>query len=123
MTEYNVIFHKDLSPIRTYNPIKTNALKHPKILIAAAVNEFSKEKSDRLYWQRNLKIIGICLFISALSSFGFGVLLRPWMPTLPWMTIDLGFWFAQQGSIITFVFVVFFYAWKMNKIDSELDME
>jgi len=36
---------------------------------------------------------------------------------------DLGFWFAQQGSILTFLFLVFFYAWRMNKLDKEFGLE
>ncbi|HER19687.1 MAG TPA: DUF4212 domain-containing protein, partial [Chromatiales bacterium] len=31
----------------------------------------------------------------------------------------LGFWFAQQGSIFTFVVLIFFYAWRMNAIDKK----
>ena len=36
---------------------------------------------------------------------------------------DLGFWFAQQGSIITFIGIIFFYAWKMNKLDKQFGVE
>jgi putative solute:sodium symporter small subunit len=32
---------------------------------------------------------------------------------------DLGFWFAQQGSILVFLVLIFFYAWRMNKLDKE----
>jgi putative solute:sodium symporter small subunit len=32
---------------------------------------------------------------------------------------DLGFWFAQQGSILTFIVLIFFYAWRMNKLDKK----
>ena len=32
---------------------------------------------------------------------------------------DLGFWFAQQGSILTFIAIIFFYSWRMNKLDEE----
>ena len=32
---------------------------------------------------------------------------------------DLGFWFAQQGSILVFIVLIFFYAWRMNKLDRE----
>ena len=33
-----------------------------------------------------------------------------------------GFWFAQQGSIYIFVLLIFFYAWRMNKIDRKYDV-
>lgn len=32
---------------------------------------------------------------------------------------DLGFWFAQQGSILVFIALIFFYAWRMNRLDAE----
>ena len=32
---------------------------------------------------------------------------------------DLGFWFAQQGSIIIFILLIFNYARYMNKLDRE----
>jgi len=34
----------------------------------------------------------------------------------------LGFWFAQQGSIITFIILVFYYAAKMNQLDRHHDV-
>jgi putative solute:sodium symporter small subunit len=36
---------------------------------------------------------------------------------------DLGFWFAQQGSILVFLGLIFFYAWRMNKLDREFDVD
>ena len=35
----------------------------------------------------------------------------------------LGFWFAQQGSVITFIIIIFFYAYKMNKLDKKYNLE
>ena len=37
--------------------------------------------------------------------------------------MGLGFWFAQQGSIYTFVALVFYYAYAMNKLDAEFGHE
>jgi putative solute:sodium symporter small subunit len=34
----------------------------------------------------------------------------------------LGFWFAQQGSIYIFVIIIFFYAWRINKIDQKYNV-
>jgi putative solute:sodium symporter small subunit len=36
---------------------------------------------------------------------------------------DLGFWFAQQGSILVFLALIFFYAWRMNKLDREFGVD
>ncbi|MDQ2076892.1 DUF4212 domain-containing protein [Marinimicrobium sp. ABcell2] len=75
------------------------------------------------YWRANLRLIAGCLFVWALVSYGFGILLRPLLSYIPIGGTDLGFWFAQQGSIITFVGLIFFYAWRMNKLDKEFGLE
>jgi putative solute:sodium symporter small subunit len=80
-------------------------------------------KSDKGYWAANVRIILISLVIWALVSFGFGILLRPMLSGISVGGTDLGFWFAQQGSIIVFLALIFFYAWRMNKLDREYGVE
>ena len=55
-------------------------------------------------------------------SFGFGVLLVEQLNAIRVGGFKLGFWFAQQGSIYVFVLLIFFYAWRMNRIDREFDV-
>ena len=81
------------------------------------------EKSDAGYWAANVRIILISLVIWALVSFGFGILLRPALSGIAVGGTDLGFWFAQQGSILVFLALIFFYAWRMNKLDREYGVE
>ncbi len=83
----------------------------------------SAAKSDKDYWAANVRIILISLAIWALVSFGFGILLRPLLSGISVGGTDLGFWFAQQGSILVFLALIFFYAWKMNKLDREYGTE
>jgi len=71
------------------------------------------------YWKANLRLIGGCLVVWALVSYGFGILLRPVLAGITVGGTDLGFWFAQQGSILTFIGLIFFYAWRMNRIDEQ----
>ncbi len=80
-------------------------------------------EADRGYWSANVRIIIISLVIWALVSFGFGILLRPALSGIAVGGTDLGFWFAQQGSIIVFLALIFFYAWRMNKLDKEFGVE
>ncbi|EKE45412.1 hypothetical protein OCGS_0502 [Oceaniovalibus guishaninsula JLT2003] len=75
------------------------------------------------YWKANLRLIYICLAIWALVSFGFGILLRPLLSGIRIGGTDLGFWFAQQGSILVFLALIFFYAWRMNKLDRDFGVE
>ncbi len=55
-------------------------------------------------------------------SFGFGILLVEQLNTIRFAGFQLGFWFAQQGSILVFVALIFFYAWRMNRIDQKFDV-
>ncbi|MEM8824307.1 MAG: DUF4212 domain-containing protein [Pseudomonadota bacterium] len=75
------------------------------------------------YWKANIRIITVSLIIWALVSFGFGILLRPLLSGIEVGGTDLGFWFAQQGSILVFLALIFFYAWRMNKLDREYGVE
>ncbi|NRP13541.1 hypothetical protein XMM379_001778 [Aliiroseovarius sp. xm-m-379] len=79
----------------------------------------SDNSSNNAYWKANIRIIQISLVIWALVSFGFGILLRPMLSGIAVGGTDLGFWFAQQGSILVFLALIFFYAWRMNKLDAE----
>lgn len=74
------------------------------------------------YWSANLRLIVGCLIVWALVSYGGGILLRPLLAGISIGGTDLGFWFAQQGSILTFIALIFFYAWRMNKLDKEFGL-
>lgn len=80
-------------------------------------------ENAKAYWQANIRIIIGCLIVWALCSLGFGVLLRPMLSGIHVGGTDLGFWFAQQGSIITFVLIIFFYAWRMTKLDEKFGVK
>ncbi|MCB5225895.1 DUF4212 domain-containing protein [Alishewanella sp. 16-MA] len=75
------------------------------------------------YWSANLRLIIISLVIWATVSYGFGILLRPFLAGISVGGTDLGFWFAQQGSILTFIALIFFYAWRMNQLDKEFGVD
>ncbi|MCK0139454.1 DUF4212 domain-containing protein [Aliiroseovarius sp. F47248L] len=79
----------------------------------------AENSSNSAYWSANVRIIIISLIIWAIVSFGFGILLRPMLSGIAVGGTDLGFWFAQQGSIIVFLILIFNYAWRMNKLDRE----
>ncbi len=81
------------------------------------------EKSTDDYWKANVRIITICMVIWALVSFGFGIVFRPLLSGIPIGGTDLGFWFAQQGSMLTFIVLIFFYRWYMNSLDREFGVE
>lgn len=72
---------------------------------------------ERTYWQDNLRLVGMCLAVWFVVSFGFGILLVDQLNQVRVGGFPLGFWFAQQGSIYVFVALIFFYAWRMNSLD------
>lgn len=75
------------------------------------------------YWQENLRLIFICLAIWFVVSFGFGLLLVEPLNAIRIGGYKLGFWFAQQGSIYTFVGLIFWYSSKMNQLDKKYHAE
>jgi putative solute:sodium symporter small subunit len=81
------------------------------------------EKSREEYWQRNIKLVIQCLIVWFVVSFGFGILLVHPLNTISIGGYKLGFWFAQQGSIYVFVFLIFFYSNRMGKLDKEFGVE
>ena len=83
----------------------------------------SDSSTNNAYWSANVRIILISLVIWALVSFGFGILLRPLLSGISVGGTDLGFWFAQQGSILTFIVLIFFYAMRMNAIDRDFGVD
>jgi putative solute:sodium symporter small subunit len=83
----------------------------------------SVRQSDRSeYWRKNLGAIAICLAIWAIVSLGFGGLLARPLNAFSIGGYPLGFWFAQQGAIYVFIGLIFFYAWRMNRLDREFDV-
>ncbi|MCP5142876.1 MAG: DUF4212 domain-containing protein [Gammaproteobacteria bacterium] len=74
------------------------------------------------YWKANLRLLTMCLVIWFVVSFGFGILLAEPLNAIRIGGYGLGFWFAQQGSIYTFLVLIFFYAYRMNKLDRQFDV-
>ena len=79
--------------------------------------------SSNAYWAANVRIILISLAIWFICSFGLGIILRPMLSGIMVGGADLGFWFAQNGSIYVFLVLIFVYAWRMNKLDREFGVE
>ncbi len=75
------------------------------------------------YWKANLRLVIGCLIVWFIVSYGFGILLAGPLNNIRIGGYQLGFWFAQQGSIYTFVALIFFYASRMNKLDQEYNVQ
>ena len=80
-------------------------------------------ETGKAYWKANIRLVTYCLIIWAVVSYGFGLVLRPLLAAIDVGGADLGFWFAQQGSIYVFLILIFFYAYRMNALDREFGVE
>ncbi|MFC3681003.1 DUF4212 domain-containing protein [Bacterioplanoides pacificum] len=84
---------------------------------------FKSDDDKQAYWRRNISLMIKLLILWAVVSYGFGILLRDVLDAIPIGGVGLGFWFAQQGSIYVFLFIVFFYAKKMRELDREFGVD
>ena len=75
------------------------------------------------YWRRNLRLMSVLLVIWALVSFGAGIVFVEPLNSIEIIGFPLGFWFAQQGSIVTFVVLIAVYVWRMDKLDAEFGID
>ena len=78
---------------------------------------FNSEENTQAYWRANLRLMALLLSIWFAVSFGAGILFVDVLNTIQIGGFKLGFWFAQQGSMYTFVLLIFVYVFRMNAID------
>ena len=71
------------------------------------------------YWKKNIQTVSILLVFWFLASFGFGIIFADNLDEISFFGFKLGFWFAQQGSILIFVAIIFIYIRSMKKLDQE----
>lgn len=71
------------------------------------------------YWKANIRLMLVLLAIWFTVSFGFGILLVEHLNQITFFGFKFGFWWAQQGSIYVFIGLIFYYTYKMKKIDRQ----
>lgn len=69
------------------------------------------------YWKQNLRLLVVLLSIWFAVSFLCGIILVDVLNQFSIGGFPLGFWFAQQGSILAFVAIIFIYVYRMNRLD------
>ncbi|MGY8941205.1 MAG: DUF4212 domain-containing protein [Flavobacteriales bacterium] len=73
---------------------------------------------SQMYWRTNLRYLVVLLSIWFAVSFGASILFVEELNAFRVGGFKLGFWFAQQGSIYTFVVLIFVYIRLMNRLDA-----
>lgn len=76
-----------------------------------------KAQRLRAYWLANITLIRNLLIVWAFVSLGCSILFVPLLNQIYLGSVPLGFWMAQQGSIFTFVILIFVYAIRMDKLE------
>lgn len=80
-------------------------------------------QARQAYWRANLRLMGWLLCIWFAVSYGCGILFVEQLDQFRVGGFRLGFWFGQQGSIYVFVILIFFYVWRMNRLDREYNVD
>ena len=75
------------------------------------------------YWKENITWVAILLTIWFLVSYVAGILLANVLENYYIGGFPLGFWFANQGSMVIFVLLILAYVKIMNAIDIKYDVQ
>jgi putative solute:sodium symporter small subunit len=101
---------------------RCNFPEESKLLVWTSITTIINGGSDMdtrntEYWRANIRLVTGCLLVWFIVSFGCGILLVDFFNQFQIGGYKLGFWFAQQDSIFTFLILIFFYAIRMNALD------
>lgn len=83
----------------------------------------STDEKHRQYWRTNIKVLSILLSIWFLFSCVLPIFLVEPLNETRIAGFKLGFWIAQQGSIIVFIVLILAYAIIMRKIDASYTVD
>ncbi|KKO46018.1 membrane protein [Arsukibacterium sp. MJ3] len=84
---------------------------------------FESQDHAKAYWKENLSLMLKLLSVWFIVSFGFGIILVDVLNNITFFGFKLGFWFAQQGAIYTFIVLIFIYIKQMNALDKKYKVE
>jgi len=73
----------------------------------------------KAYWRTNITYMVVLLTIWATVSYLCGIVFVNELNAIHFGGFPLGFWFAQQGAIYTFVVLIFVYFVLMLKLDKK----
>lgn len=77
----------------------------------------------RAYWRATKRLTIGLLLVWFTVSFGAGILFRPWLDGVSIGSAPLGFWFAQNGSIYVFLFLIVIYCVRMTQLERRFGLK
>lgn len=92
--------------------------------MSATPDDSARTAADaaKIYWRENVKLLAVLLAIWFVVSFAAGIVFVDTLNAVMLGGFPLGFWFAQQGSIYTFVALIFVYAARMKALERRLGL-
>lgn len=81
------------------------------------------DEQVQAYWKRNVSLMIKLLVVWFVVSYGCGIILVDFLNQFQIGGYKLGFWFAQQGAIYTFVVLIFVYSNRMAALDREFNVD
>ena len=109
-----------LGIIRQIQPLLYNSSKEARadfIGRHTTGNRDTVSARSNAYWKANLRLIAWCLTLWGAVSYGCGILFVEQLNHFSLGGYKLGFWFAQQGAMYVFVALIFFYNWRVAKLE------
>jgi len=85
------------------------------------LQEVSKEQRA-LYWKKNVRLTTFTLIIWFIVTYVCAFFVKE-LNTIVIFGFPFGYYMGAQGSLIVFVWLIFNYAFKMNKYDKEFGVE
>ncbi len=74
------------------------------------------------YWKKNIRYVLSLLAVWFFVGYVLSIFFVNQLDKIKIAGFKLGFWFAQQGSILVFIALIFIYVSLMNKLDREYDV-
>ena len=82
----------------------------------------AQERDLDAYWKTNITYVLVLLAIWFCVSYLFGIVMADSLDKIKIGGFPLGFWFANQGSEVTFVILILVYVKLMNALDIKYDV-
>lgn len=85
------------------------------------MDEGRPSDAARAYWRANKILIAILLVVWAVVSHVFAIFMARPLYGIEVGGVPMSFWWAQQGSMVVFVILIFVYALVMDRLDEKYD--
>jgi len=100
-----------------------SAATDPSANDEGAVKDPDIDAAHARHWRRSIRLTVVLLVVWAIAGLGCGVWFAAELNEVTFLGFPLGFWFAQQGAIATFVVLILIYALTMRRYDRRLAAE